>query len=256
MMPIRNPDLKLGGTLRTNEGLRFVPLGAAALGYDFAVLQISGHLDDEVVQEFRNKTPGLTIVLRASRVNPAATWGEAQTAARAEFRQQVKLAEQLRARAIILPAGLWDGVLLKNADAAEARMLSFFADVGSDTMPLWIDPPNQKYGRRNALAVCKANKDFSDRSIGLLIGMCDFKNLWWAADEAEELLNGDFVAAIRYQSPKSWSVTQTATYRHTRTLFQRLAEFPLVVDHPSLAVQAEISEGLRKNLGMDEEEGV
>lgn len=245
--------MRLGGSIRTTEGLRFVPLGAAALGYDFAVLQIPGHLEDGVVQEFRNKTPGLDIVLRASRVNPAATWGEAQTSARAEFRQQLKMAQQLRARAIILQAGLWDGVLLKNADAAQERMLAFFEDIGSADMPLWIDPPNQKYGRRNALTVCEAHKVYVDRHIGLLVGMCDFKNLWWDKEEAEELLSGDHVSAIRYQSPKSWTVSQTATYRHTRTLFQRLADFPIVVDHPSMAVQAEISEGLRKNLCMGEE---
>ena len=247
--------MKLGGTIRTTEGLRFVPLGAAALGYDFAVLQISGHLEDDMVQQFRNKTPGLDIVLRATRVNPAATWGEAQTSARAEFRQQLKIAQQLCARAIILPAGLWDGVLLKNADAAQERMLSFFDNVDSGTVSLWIDPPNQKYGRRNALTVAAAHH-LAETDVKLMVGLCDFKNLWWAHEEAEELLDGPHVAAIRYQSPKNWSVEAAATYRHTRALFRRLSERPIVVDHPSLAAQAEISEGLRKNLCMEDGEVV
>jgi len=247
--------MSLGGSIRTTDGLRFVRLNASALAFDFAVLQIPGHLDEHSAQEFRDHTMGLEIVLQTSRVNPAASDGADRTASLAAFHQQLTIAHMLNACAMIVPAGDWAGSLRKHADASLERQVSFFETEHDGHMPIWLDPPNRKYGRRNALAVAEG-VGTPERDVGLIVGVCHYRNLWWTQEDGNALLDGPHLRAFRYQSPRSWSVDEAATHRHTRAFFQRLKERPLVVDHPSLAVQSEITEGLRKNLGMVPEEVV
>jgi len=105
--------LKLGGALRATAGLRYVPIGARAMGYNLAQIHLGGDdawepygLADDDVEQFQKSMYGVDLYVHMPYlINPANTDKRKSGFNKMTFKKFYRAAVALNARAVVLHPG-------------------------------------------------------------------------------------------------------------------------------------------------------
>jgi len=256
--------IKLGGHLRSSDGLRFVPTNARALGYNLVQIMVGEgtsyipyEFEEEDKDEYRKMMFGIeTYVHLPYVINPCEGNLRRRAYYKKSFRDYCREAASLEARAVVIHPGF-----KKDLTPSEAynNMLKFFEDSYEENWNLRILLETDS-GSKNGSAVgttkwiYRALNDLDIPNFGLCVDTVHLfargLNLW--EDEKREKfleLYGHLIKLVHLNSPDPEVYLGSFRDRHNTPFEERedlnsvnlirdfVAKYPCILERRSLAVQ-------------------
>ncbi len=143
------PTFYLGGTLRTSEGIKYVPSNARAMGYNLVQIQLAKSteyrphlLSDEALMEYKKNMFGiLSYILLPRMINMSESDPNKRSFYKMVVIEYMKQAYSLGARGIIVTAGYMRGISIQQAVENTTAFIDSIYETAPD-IELYIETDN------------------------------------------------------------------------------------------------------------------
>lgn len=236
--------MKLSGRLRTHQGLRFVPVNVRAMDYTGALITVHRGVEpaaprDADALEFCKMTMGMEILLQVSDDLYPADMDEEQFQAHlAIWRRYLRTAQQLQAKSLIFPA--FDIRVNGQCQWSPQHLSTFFDEIEpfEGDVIFRVGQGIYTLSKPNRL-MDMAYRSFNPERFGLALNPAQI-TLDWTDQQLEDLAStwGRYLRLITLN-------TEREHLEGIMGFLRKFSHVPVVLEHPSLTVQAEVAEYLR-----------